>query len=137
MVYVTTRERNKKKYIKIIIINKQKKKENEKKKTKTKTQSPKNWQVFRRPPSFAEPTRNDGHSTPSPQPTTPSTIRILAKREKTEITREREREISEKKIGECSVSPTNPQTDTKRPVTTTRRVPNESTITQGAFCASL
>ena len=67
------------------------KRENEKKKT----QSPENPRVFQRPPSFVEPMRNDGHNTPTPQPTTPSTIRIPAKREKTETTREKE--ISKKK----------------------------------------
>ena len=50
----------------------------------------------------------------------------------------REREISDKRrrVSNFSNEPLNhPKTDTKQSVTTTRRIPNESTITQGACCA--
>ena len=63
----------------------------EKKKT---TQSPENPRVFRRLPNFKEPTQNDGHSTPSPQPTTPSIFRTPAKGEKIENF-ERERDFGQ------------------------------------------
>ena len=69
---------------------------------KKKKKKKKKNSVVRRPPSFADPTRNDSHTTPSPQPTTLSTIRIPAKGEKTEnCERERERE---RDFGQTSAS---------------------------------
>ena len=74
-----------------------------------------------------------------PQPTTPNIFRTPTKGEKRENF-EREREISDKRrrVSSFSDEPSNhPKTDTTRPVTTIRRISNESTVTQGAFCVIL
>ena len=62
-------------------------------KRKKKTQSPENPRVFRRPPCFAEPTRNDGHSAPTLSPASSERLQ----REKREKNFEREKEISDKR----------------------------------------
>ena len=77
-------------------------------------------------------------ATPRPafSPRLPPPIRIPAKGEKKENTREREISDKRRRVSSFSDEPSNhPKTNTKRLVTTTRRIPNESTITQGAYCA--
>ena len=69
-ICVTTQEKEKK--------NKNK----EKKKRKKKTQSPENSRVFRRPPSFTDPTRNDSHTSLHLQPTTPRIDQSTCKQRK-------------------------------------------------------
>ena len=76
------------------------------KRKKKKTQSPENPRVFRRPPSFAEPTQNDGHSTPT---LSPASFEHLQREKREKISRE----IDFGNVGECSVSPTSPQTTLK------------------------
>ena len=78
------------------------------KRKKKKNQSPENPRVFRRLPSFVEPTRNDGHSTPT---LSPASSKNLQREKREKISRERERFRTN--VGECSVSLTSPQTTLK------------------------
>ena len=75
-----------------------------KKKKKKETQSPENPRVFQRPPSFAEPTRNDGHSTPT---ISPASSEHLQREKREKISREREISDKRRRVFSFSDEPSN------------------------------